>query len=54
MVSHKPRGVKYGAPRTQEAQRGLNDVVGQYRDTLVRHRRSVLDSNTTVGMQLVP
>jgi cobalt-zinc-cadmium efflux system outer membrane protein len=37
-----------------EAQRGHNDVVRQHRDTLVRHRRSMLDLNTAVGLRLLP
>jgi cobalt-zinc-cadmium efflux system outer membrane protein len=36
------------------AQRDYNDVVRQYRDTLVRHRRSMLRLNTTVGQRLLP
>ena len=36
------------------AQRDYNDVVRQYRDTLVRHRRSMLRLNTSVGQRLLP
>jgi cobalt-zinc-cadmium efflux system outer membrane protein len=36
------------------AQRNYNDVVRQYRDTLVRHRRSMLRLNTVVGQRLLP
>lgn len=37
-----------------EAQREYNEVVRHYRDSLVRHRRSVLDLNTAVGSRLLP
>jgi len=37
-----------------EAQQDYNDVVRQYRDALVRHRRAMLDLNTAVGTRLVP
>ncbi|MFO0888419.1 MAG: TolC family protein [Isosphaeraceae bacterium] len=36
------------------AQRQYNDVVRQYRDALVRHRRSMLDLNTAVGIRVLP
>lgn len=36
------------------AQRDYNDRVKQYRDTLVRHRRSMLILNTTVGLRILP
>jgi cobalt-zinc-cadmium efflux system outer membrane protein len=36
------------------AQREHNDVVQQYRDTLARHRRSMLRLNTAVGMRILP
>jgi cobalt-zinc-cadmium efflux system outer membrane protein len=36
------------------AQREYNDVVRQYRDTLTRHRRSMLDLNTVVGQRILP
>ncbi len=36
------------------AQRDYNDVVRQYRDTLVRHRRSMLRLNTAVGQRILP
>jgi cobalt-zinc-cadmium efflux system outer membrane protein len=35
-------------------QREYNDVVRQYRDALIRHRRSMLDLNTAVGRRLLP
>jgi cobalt-zinc-cadmium efflux system outer membrane protein len=37
-----------------EAQRSYNEVVRQYRDVLVRHRRSMLDLNTAVGARVLP
>jgi outer membrane protein, heavy metal efflux system len=36
------------------AQREHNDVVQQYRDALIRHRRSMLRLNTAVGMRVLP
>ncbi|MFO0893093.1 MAG: TolC family protein [Isosphaeraceae bacterium] len=36
------------------AQRDYNDIVRQYRDTQVRHRRSMLALNTAVGVRLLP
>lgn len=36
------------------AQREYNDVVRQYRDTLARHRRSMLGLNTAVGVRILP
>jgi cobalt-zinc-cadmium efflux system outer membrane protein len=40
--------------RFLEAQRVYNDVVRQYRDLLVRHRRSMLLLNTVVGHRILP
>ncbi len=37
-----------------EAQLSFNDVVKQYRDSLVRHRRAMLDLNTAVGERVLP
>jgi cobalt-zinc-cadmium efflux system outer membrane protein len=37
-----------------EARRDYNDLVRQYRDALVRHRRSMLDLNTAVGTRVMP
>ena len=37
-----------------EAQRFYNEVVRQYRDALVRHRRSMLALNTAVGVRILP
>lgn len=36
------------------AQRDYNELIRQYRDTLVRHRRSMLHVNTVVGERLLP
>jgi cobalt-zinc-cadmium efflux system outer membrane protein len=36
------------------AQRDFNEVVRQYRDALLRHRRSMLALNTVVGLRLLP
>jgi cobalt-zinc-cadmium efflux system outer membrane protein len=36
------------------AQRAYNDIVRQYRDTAVRHRRSMVRLNTVVGQRLLP
>ena len=35
-----------------EAQQDFNDVVRQYRDALIRHRRAMLDLNTAVGERI--
>ncbi|SIO34231.1 outer membrane protein, cobalt-zinc-cadmium efflux system [Singulisphaera sp. GP187] len=37
-----------------DAQKDYNEVVRQYRDTLVRHRRAMLDVNTAVGVRVLP
>lgn len=37
-----------------EARRDYNELVRQYRDALVRHRRSMLDLNTAVGLRIMP
>jgi len=36
------------------ARRDYNDVARQYRDTLLRHRRSMLTLNTAVGRRILP
>jgi cobalt-zinc-cadmium efflux system outer membrane protein len=36
------------------AQRDYNELVRQYRDTLARHRRSMLSLNTALGLRLLP
>jgi cobalt-zinc-cadmium efflux system outer membrane protein len=37
-----------------DAQQDFNDLVRQYRDALVRHRRGILDLNTAVGERVLP
>ena len=37
-----------------EARRDFNDLLRQYRDAQVRHRRSMLTLNTAVGRRLLP
>lgn len=37
-----------------DAQQEYNEVVRQYRDALVRHRRAMLDLNTAVGARVIP
>ena len=48
------KGGETSAVEYLEAQKDYNDVVRQYRDALVRHRRSMLDMNTAVGARVVP
>jgi cobalt-zinc-cadmium efflux system outer membrane protein len=36
------------------AQRSYNDIVRQYRDTVVRHRRSMTRLNSVVGQRILP
>jgi cobalt-zinc-cadmium efflux system outer membrane protein len=36
------------------AQQDFNDMVRQYRDVLIRHRRAILDLNTAVGGRILP
>jgi cobalt-zinc-cadmium efflux system outer membrane protein len=36
------------------AERDYNDVVRQYRETVIRHRRSMLRLNTAVGQRILP
>jgi cobalt-zinc-cadmium efflux system outer membrane protein len=36
------------------AERDYNDVVRQYRETIIRHRRSMLKLNTAVGQRILP
>jgi cobalt-zinc-cadmium efflux system outer membrane protein len=37
-----------------DVQQEFNDMVRQYRDVLVRHRRAILDLNTAVGERVLP
>ena len=45
---------EYSVSDFLEAQLAFNDVVKQYRDSMVRHRRAILDLNTAVGERLLP
>ncbi|MDQ2622053.1 MAG: TolC family protein, partial [Actinomycetota bacterium] len=36
------------------AQRDYNESIRQYRDILIRHRRSMLSLNTAVGQRILP
>lgn len=36
------------------AQKDHNEIVRQYRDAVIRHRRGMLDLNTTVGRRILP
>jgi cobalt-zinc-cadmium efflux system outer membrane protein len=36
------------------AERDYNEIVRQYRDALLRHRRSMLRLNTSVGQRILP
>jgi cobalt-zinc-cadmium efflux system outer membrane protein len=47
-------GGETGVAPYLEAQRDYNEVVRQYRDALVRHRRSMLDLNTALGTRALP
>jgi outer membrane protein, heavy metal efflux system len=64
-VLPRSRRVREGAQRTLAAgessmldflaaQREYNDVVQQYWDALIRHRRSMLRLNTAVGVRILP
>ena len=37
-----------------DAQQDFNQIVKQYLDTAVRHRRSMLSLNTVVGRKIMP
>jgi outer membrane protein, heavy metal efflux system len=45
---------EYSVLEFLEAQLAFNDVVKQYRDSMVRHRRAVLDLNTAIGERVLP
>jgi outer membrane protein, heavy metal efflux system len=47
-------GGEIGAPEYLDAQQDFNDMVRQYRDAMVRHRRAILDLNTAVGERVLP
>ncbi len=36
------------------AQRDFNEVIRQYRDALIRHRRAMLTLNTVIGLRVLP
>src|SRR5262249_7829908 len=37
-----------------DAQQDFNEMVRQYRDAMIRHRRAILDLNTAVGERVLP
>ncbi len=43
-----------GAISYLNAQREYSEVVRQYRDALVRHRRAALRLNTVVALRMIP
>ena len=45
---------EYSVLEFLEAQLAFNDVVKQYRDSMVRHRRAILDLNTAIGERVLP
>jgi outer membrane protein, heavy metal efflux system len=47
-------GGEIGLPEYLDAQQDFNDMVRQYRDAMVRHRRAILDLNTAVGERVLP
>jgi outer membrane protein, heavy metal efflux system len=47
-------GGEIGMPEFLDAQQDFNDMVRQYRDAMVRHRRAILDLNTAVGERVLP
>jgi cobalt-zinc-cadmium efflux system outer membrane protein len=48
------QGGNTGVIEYLEAQKDFNERVRDYRDSLVRHRRAMLDLNTAVGARIVP
>src|SRR5205085_1764445 len=48
------KGGEISAPEYLEAQQDFNDMVRQYRDVMIRHRRAILDLNTAVGERVLP
>jgi cobalt-zinc-cadmium efflux system outer membrane protein len=48
------QGGEIGMPEFLDAQQDFNDLVRQYRDALVRHRRAILDLNTAAGERVLP
>jgi outer membrane protein, heavy metal efflux system len=47
-------GGEIGMPDFLDAQQDFNDMVRQYRDAMLRHRRAILDLNTAVGERVLP
>jgi cobalt-zinc-cadmium efflux system outer membrane protein len=45
---------EYSVLEYLDAQLAFNDVVKQYRDSMVRHRRAILDLNTAIGERVLP
>ena len=48
------RAGEIAVPDYLDAQQDFNDMVRQYRDAMVRHRRAILDLNTAVGERVLP
>jgi cobalt-zinc-cadmium efflux system outer membrane protein len=48
------QGGEIAMPDFLDAQSDFNDMVRQYRDALMRHRRAILDLNTAVGERVLP
>jgi outer membrane protein, heavy metal efflux system len=48
------QGGEIAMPDFLDAQSDFNDMVRQYRDALIRHRRAILDLNTAVGERVLP
>jgi cobalt-zinc-cadmium efflux system outer membrane protein len=48
------QGGETGLSDFLDAQKSYNEVVRDYRDALVRHRRAMLDLNTAVGSRILP
>jgi cobalt-zinc-cadmium efflux system outer membrane protein len=54
ITAHLVRAGQASAVDYLGAQRDYNEVVRQYRDALIRHRRSMLKLNTAVARRIVP
>jgi cobalt-zinc-cadmium efflux system outer membrane protein len=48
------RGGDISMPEYLDAQQDFNEMVRQYRDAMIRHRRAILDLNTAVGERVLP
>jgi outer membrane protein, heavy metal efflux system len=53
-AARRLQGGEIAMPEFLDAQSDFNDMVRQYRDALVRHRRAILDLNTAVGERVLP